>query len=218
MQSCTNYPMSQCWSWQALCYHVDTLSMMTDRCIKAARTTQLPAKAMHCCSIIQYSTTGVFPHMLTAPHNRMILQCRSCHSCLSSSKTNTQGPTMQKFIKAGGTGCSSTANPKAASKCSSATAKGRQWCQAVQQFEPSPSSSLMPHSVIMCLARLVACCRSLRAPEVTASRPKTTSSATLPPMHTSMRASICRLLWLNSSLSGTCTTHTHTHNLLQQHL
>ena len=68
----------------------------------------------------------------------------------------------------------------------------------------SPSSSLMPHSVTMWRARLVACCRSLRAPEVTASRPNMTSSATLPPIHTSMRAIICRLLWLNSSLSGSC--------------
>ena len=68
----------------------------------------------------------------------------------------------------------------------------------------APSSSLMPHSVTMWRARLVACCRSLRAPEVTASRPNMTSSATLPPIHTSMRAIICRLLWLNSSLSGSC--------------
>ena len=69
-----------------------------------------------------------------------------------------------------------------------------------------PMASLMPHSATMCRARLVACCRSLLAPVVTLLSPKISSSATLPPMHTSSLARSCSLLIEVSSFSGICVT------------
>mmetsp|Transcript_1488 Transcript_1488/g.5851 ORF Transcript_1488/g.5851 Transcript_1488/m.5851 type:complete len:272 (-) Transcript_1488:1231-2046(-) len=68
-----------------------------------------------------------------------------------------------------------------------------------------PTASLMPYSVTMRLAMAVACSRSPRAPLVTASLPKTSSSAMRPPMQMSSSANICCLDCDVSSLcSGSC--------------
>mmetsp|Transcript_14155 Transcript_14155/g.40123 ORF Transcript_14155/g.40123 Transcript_14155/m.40123 type:complete len:208 (-) Transcript_14155:257-880(-) len=69
-----------------------------------------------------------------------------------------------------------------------------------------PISSLIPQSATMCLAIRVACLRSEVAPDVTLSTPKMSSSATFPPIATSMLASICSRVMENSSLSGSCDT------------
>mmetsp|Transcript_19200 Transcript_19200/g.42743 ORF Transcript_19200/g.42743 Transcript_19200/m.42743 type:complete len:263 (-) Transcript_19200:603-1391(-) len=69
-----------------------------------------------------------------------------------------------------------------------------------------PTLSLRPYLVTMAFASLVACMMSLLAPEVTLSAPNTNSSATLPPMHTSILASICLLDMLVWSPSGNCIT------------
>jgi hypothetical protein len=71
---------------------------------------------------------------------------------------------------------------------------------------PGPMRSLMPHSATMWRAMRVACRRSLVAPEVTWSSPNTSSSAALPPMHTSMWARSCWRVVEYSSLSGTWLT------------
>ena len=210
MQSCIG-----CTAQMPVKANVATLrmSMMTDWCVKyhrlipqQLRQLQVPAKAMHCCCIMQHITTVVLAHLghsITQENNSAMHTGVFCPG-------QSPGTSTQYFRKTRGTACSSRVTAIDTSTCFERQGReARQWCQAVRpvSHDNSPSSSLMPHSVTICLARLVACCRSLRAPEVTASRPKMTSSATLPPMHTSMRASICRLLWLNSSLSGSCTPH-----------
>mmetsp|Transcript_29592 Transcript_29592/g.57913 ORF Transcript_29592/g.57913 Transcript_29592/m.57913 type:complete len:205 (+) Transcript_29592:235-849(+) len=72
--------------------------------------------------------------------------------------------------------------------------------------ETTPTLSLMPQRSTMFMAMFVACSKSLLAPDVTLSFPKMSSSATRPPMHTSIFASIWRRLQLVSSFSGSCIT------------
>mmetsp|Transcript_12263 Transcript_12263/g.45643 ORF Transcript_12263/g.45643 Transcript_12263/m.45643 type:complete len:245 (-) Transcript_12263:2057-2791(-) len=69
-----------------------------------------------------------------------------------------------------------------------------------------PTRDDKPTSPTMYVARRVACCKSESAPVVTSSLPKISSSATLPPMHTSSRAMSCFLVIDVSSLSGSCVT------------
>mmetsp|Transcript_3421 Transcript_3421/g.11563 ORF Transcript_3421/g.11563 Transcript_3421/m.11563 type:complete len:332 (-) Transcript_3421:1359-2354(-) len=69
-----------------------------------------------------------------------------------------------------------------------------------------PTSDESPTSPTMYVASRVACCKSESAPVVTSSLPKMSSSATLPPMHTSSLARSCRRVIDVSSLSGSCVT------------
>ena len=66
--------------------------------------------------------------------------------------------------------------------------------------------SVIPNLVTIALAIPVAVLRSLEAPLVMFSAPNTISSATLPPIATSIRARSCRLLHDSSSVSGSIET------------
>mmetsp|Transcript_7661 Transcript_7661/g.9551 ORF Transcript_7661/g.9551 Transcript_7661/m.9551 type:complete len:234 (+) Transcript_7661:456-1157(+) len=74
------------------------------------------------------------------------------------------------------------------------------------EWKTTPTSSLMPHCITMLRARLVAWRISDDAPLVTSSGPKIISSATLPPMHTSILAIICFREMLVWSPLGSCIT------------
>mmetsp|Transcript_25552 Transcript_25552/g.64281 ORF Transcript_25552/g.64281 Transcript_25552/m.64281 type:complete len:319 (+) Transcript_25552:154-1110(+) len=117
--------------------------------------------------------------------------CSSCSSAVSMSFTRWYDS--RRMRPTSWSTCSRSGPPERPSSMSVSTCMG-------------PMRSLMPQSATMCRARRVACLRSLVAPDVTLLEPKMSSSATLPPMQTSMLASICSCVTEYSSLRGTCVT------------
>mmetsp|Transcript_33509 Transcript_33509/g.99743 ORF Transcript_33509/g.99743 Transcript_33509/m.99743 type:complete len:212 (+) Transcript_33509:399-1034(+) len=101
---------------------------------------------------------------------------------------------------------SSRADTSIACTCASIVRRKSSLSSFSLDTNSGPMISFMPHCVTMYRAISVACRKSSVAPLETSPAPNTSSSATVPPMHTRMRASICVRLMLNSSSRPTCVT------------